>query len=204
MAKRRSIMHTDISSTPRPLQELRMSARRLSLVAALLIVPTLVHAQRGGGGGGGGSSSGKFGRPVDAEIKDNGPKDATGIMLTKDLQKENMVQLILDKKKDLKLTDDEVKQLKSINDHIKDTISGPMKSLDSITSELKRRSGEQGPDRQGMLTGRIMSEAHVAEVREQYTAALKDALSKLTDDQQKAANDLINARRKELAGDKKG
>jgi hypothetical protein len=167
-----------------------MSARRLSLVAALVVVPTILLGQRGGGGGVSSATQGTGVRTkIDADpVK---PTRINGIPTSKELQKENMVNFVLDKKKDVKLSDDEVKALKSINDRLKDTVSAPMKSLDSIAGEMKR-----GGD---MRAARVFAPQYVGEVRFQYEAFLKEALTKLSEEHQKAANDLIEARRKELA-----
>lgn len=172
-----------------------MSARRLSLVAALLVLPTLVTAQRTRSSAGG-------------HISDRGKMDLdtagarkSGILATKDLQKENMIAFVLDKKKDLKLGDDEVKALKTIQDHLKDTVSAPMNSLDSITNQM-RRTGDLAPSESDRNLARLIGAQRVSEVRSQYEAALKDALTKLTEEHQKAASDLIDARRKELTPDK--
>jgi hypothetical protein len=173
-----------------------MSARRLSLVAVLLVVPTILSAQRTRGGSSRSSERGKM------DLDTAGVRKS-GILSTKDLQKENMVAFVLDKKKDLKLSDDEVNALKAINDHLKDTVSAPMNSLDSIASRL-RRSGDFAPSEGDRTAARLIATQRIAEVHSQYDAFLKEALSKLTEEHQKVANDLIEARRKELTPDKPG
>ncbi len=174
-----------------------MSARRLSLVAVLLVVPTILSAQRTRGGGSSRSSErGKM------DLDTAGVRKS-GILSTRDLQKENMVAFVLDKKKDLKLSDDEVNALKAINDHLKDTVSAPMNSLDSIANRL-RRSGDFAPSEGDRTAARLIATQRIAEVHSQYDAFLKEALSKLTEEHQKVANDLIEARRKELTPDKPG
>jgi len=177
-----------------------MSVSRLPLVAALLVLPVLLSAQRRGSAGagaatppGGVSTSTKSRQKID---KDPVKENRNPIPSTKDLEKENMVNFVLDKKKDLKLSNDEVNALKQINDHARDTVAAPMKSLDSIAGELKR-----GGDR---AAASMFAPQFVAEVRFQYDAFLKEALSKLSEEHQKAASDLIEARRKELAPDKPG
>ena len=135
-----------------------MSARRLSLVAVLLVVPMILSAQkRGGGGGGSKSERGKM--TFDTTRARN-----SGLLSPKDLEKENMVGFVLDKKKDLKLSDDEVKALKGINDRLKDSVSVAMNSLDSIASRM-RRTGEKAGD--GIMRGRhlrMRQPGHDAEV----------------------------------------
>jgi hypothetical protein len=114
-----------------------------------------------------------------------------------------MVGFVLDKKKDLKLSDDEVKALKGVSDHLKDSISVAMNSLDSIASRM-RRTGDLAPSEGDRQVGRLIASQRASDVRAQYDVFLKEALTKLSDEHQKAANDLIEARRKELAPDKSG
>lgn len=180
-----------------------MSARKLSVVVVLLVLPALLSAQRRGSSGGGSGGSGGA-STCGTDRKDSGVKcDITKDPVrpvrkdpfsTKDLQKENMVAFVLDKKKDLKLSDDEVKALKDLGDHLKDTLRSPMRSLDSISSELKR-----GGD---YRMAQVFGPQYVAEVRTQYDTFLKEALTKLSEEHQKAAADVIESRRKELAAEK--
>jgi len=166
-------------------------SRRLSLVVVLLLLPTFVSAQRTRGGSRGGKMS------FDSSA---GPRK-TGIMSPKELERENMVNFVLDKRKDLKLSDDEVKALKEINDRAKDSVSAPLRSLDSIGSQM-RRSGDLAPSPESQQVAKLVAGQKIEIVRGQYDAFLKEALAKLTEEHQKAANDLIEARRKELTPDK--
>jgi hypothetical protein len=172
-----------------------MSARRLFLVGALLGFPALAPAQRRPSGGGS-SSYGGSSKPGQSKL--DGVKIDKEMFSTKDLQKENMVAFVLDKKKDLKLTDDEVKALKEINDQLKDSVKTSMKALDSIADQM-RRHDDNAPDRGDRQAARVFSDSYISGVRAQYDASLKVALAKLTDEQQKSANEMIEARRKELA-----
>ena len=175
-----------------------MSVRRFSVLAVLLVLPTILSAQKKGD-----RSKSEMEKEKDKLALDTGKVRGSGIMSTKDLQKDNMVAFVLDKKKDLKLSDDEVKALKGINDRLKDTVSVAMNTLDSIASRM-RRTGDLAPTEGDRNVGRLIASDRIAEVRSQYDASLKEALTKLSDEHQKAANDLIQARRKELAPDKPG
>lgn len=168
-----------------------MSARRLSLFVVLLVVPTIVSAQRTRGGTRGGKMA------FDSSA---GPRK-TGIMSPKELERENMVGFVLDKRKDLKLSDDEVKALKEINDRAKDSVSTSMRSLDSIGNQM-RRTGDLAPSGEAQQVAKLLASQKIEAVRSQYDAFLKEALAKLTEEHQKAANDLIEVRRKELNPDK--
>jgi hypothetical protein len=172
-----------------------MSARRLVLVGALLGIPALATAQRRPTSGGSGTYGGS---KAVGQSKLEGTRIRKEMFSTKDLEKENMVAFVLDKKKDLKLSDDEVKALKDINQQLKDTLRTPMKALDSIADKM-RRQDEGAPDQDERNSARIFAQSYIAEVHTQYDNYLKLALAKLTDDHQKPANDVIESRRKELA-----
>jgi hypothetical protein len=166
-------------------------SRRLSFVVIVLLLPTLASAQRTRGGSRGGKMS------FDSA---GGPRK-TGIMSPKDLERENMVNFVLDKRKDLKLSDDEVKSLKEINDRAKDSVSVSLRTLDSIGGQM-RRTGDLAPSNESQQLAKLLASQKIDLVRAQYDGFLKEALAKLTDDQQKSANDLIMTRRKELTPDK--
>src|SRR4051812_15328477 len=167
-----------------------MTRRRLSFVAlALVALPSLLLAQRGGGRTRGPekmdmSRIGKGGSPV------------------KELEKENPVALLLDKKKDLKLADEEVNALKTINEQLKESVKPNLKAIDSVQKELKKN--EDGPTTGEMFIARKLTEIETASVTSRYDAALKDALSKLTADHQQAASDLLAKEREERANSRRG
>jgi hypothetical protein len=172
-----------------------MAARRILLLGALFALPSVALAQRGGGIRSGPTGKSGVGDDITKDVARPTRKDPYS---TKDLQKENMVNFLLDKKKDLKLSDDEVKSLKEINDHIKDTTKASMHSLDSLSGEMRGKGDERG-DAQA---ARVFGPQYLADVRAQYDDQLKAALAKLTEEHQKAAQTLIDARRKELEDEK--
>jgi hypothetical protein len=173
-----------------------VSARRLLFVTAFVGLPALASAQRrptsGSSGGGYGGSK------AVGQSKVDGPTIQKDMFSTRDLQKENMVAFLLDKKKDLKLSDDEVNALKEINEQLKDTLRGPMKSLDSISSQMRRTDGGS-PDQDDRSAARVFGRSYVAEVRADYDTFLKLALGKLSEEHRTSASPLIETRRKELA-----
>jgi hypothetical protein len=146
----------------------------------------MAHAQRGGR---------SRGKSDDNNVSKGPMRPKRDQYSSKEIQKENMVDFILDKKKDLKLSDDEVKALKEINDHLKDTTKAQLHSLDSLANEI-RYSGQED------AAGRIFGAQYLADVRRQYDEHLQAALGKLNEEQQKAANALIESRRQELAKEK--
>src|SRR3954465_1985367 len=144
--------------------------RKLSLFALLLMVPVAPPAQRRGGGGGapiggasaptaddcraasgGGRGLGAGGGASDANRMIGCTKDSPS--LSKDLQKANPVEIILDAKKDLQLSKDEEKELKTLNDAVKDAIKPFLKTIDSVDREFKK-TGEYAPTSGQMVVGR--------------------------------------------------
>src|SRR4051794_14239533 len=111
-----------------------MTPRKLSLLALLVILPVALNAQRRGGGGGssgggdlggttaaggddcksastsGRGGSGGAGKASDANRMINCMKEPPS--MSKELEKANPIETLLDNKKDLKMSGDEEKELK--------------------------------------------------------------------------------------------
>ena len=171
--------------------------RKLYLVALLMILPSLLEAQRGGGGRGfraaGGASE------ADAMIRDM----AESPSLSKDLQKANPIETILDKKKDLKLTSDEEKELKTLNGELKDAIKPFLKTIDSVAREQKK-TGEFAPTQGQMLIGRQLTRESTDSVMMMYRGAAEQAVAKLAEERRQAANDLLQKEREAQRAARRG
>lgn len=180
-----------------------MSMRKLSVAALLVIIPAMSHAQRGGGGGGGG-----YGKGMDAQ----GAKGADRLIkdmedspsMSKDLQKANPVEFLLDRKKDLKLSDEEQKELKSLASSLKDATKPYFKTLDSVQREQKL--GQKG---EGLTTGQMMilrKESRMAQdsVMANYQRAAADALTKLTDEHRPTASEMMQKEMEEQMAARRG
>ena len=186
-----------------------MTMRKLPLLALLLIVPVALHAQgrRGGGGGGGGGGGSAVPTADDCRAASGGGRGlgaggdaaaakrmiacmAESQSLSKDLQKANPIEVILDAKKDLKLSSDEEKELKTINNELKDAIKPYLKTIDSIARENKK-TGDYAPTQGQMLVGRQLTRESADSVGAKYRAATDAALAKLTEEHRQPASDVL-------------
>src|SRR4051812_31166030 len=136
-----------------------MSTRRLFIAAMLVLFPLSLQAQRKGSAGvagataagasesnGCGTASGGFGKiggGGSAKEADCVQKNMKGsASMAKDLDQQNPVSILLDRKKDIKLTDDEQKSLKSLNETLKDSVKPYFKTLDSAQKVMKDGGGD--------------------------------------------------------------
>jgi hypothetical protein len=172
-----------------------MTTRKLSVLALLLMVPIALQAQRSkrGFGAGGGSDE------ADKMIKET----AESPSLSKDLQKANPIELLLDKKKDLGITKDEEKEIKAINDQLKDAVKPFFKAIDSVSRENKK-TGDYAPTQGQMLMGRQLSRSSADSVRAKYDAAAEQAVSKLAEDRRQPAKDLLAKEQEEQMKNARG
>ncbi|HET9425688.1 MAG TPA: hypothetical protein VFO55_09980 [Gemmatimonadaceae bacterium] len=160
-----------------------MSTRGFALVALLVIVPATLEAQRRAGRGFDAAGA----READAMIRDL----ADAPSLSKDLQKANPVEIILDGKKDLHLTDAEQKELKTLNSALKDSIKPYIKTLDSVSRVQTKRGGEP-PTSGQMLVMRTVSREAADSVRAKYQWATREAMGKLAEERRQPATDLLS------------
>ena len=164
-------------------------SRRLLVVAALLVLPTVVSAQRGRG----------FGRDEGAQY--SGVGSAGGLQLSNgDVEDMSPIKLLIDKRKDLKLADDKVKQLKDIEGKMKEKLEPSLKTLDTLRRDMRPpagggRSTDQDRSRSMMARGRVSTV--VLEIRTIYDAAYQEALPLFDETQQKAANELVEKQKAE-------
>ena len=173
--------------------------RKLSLVALLLIVPFALDAQGRRGGGRGGSGSRGFGAAggsaeADAMLRDM----ADSPSLSKDLQKANPIETLLDKKKYLRLSSDEEKELKTINSALKESTKPYFKTIDSVSREMKK-TGDFAPTQGQMLIGRQVTRESSDSVMSKYQAAAEAALARLAEEHRQPATDLLQKEREEMA-----
>jgi hypothetical protein len=197
-----------------------MSTRRVFIAATLILVPISLQAQRGKGSAGVsaataagasesngcGTASGGFGKiggggsSKEADCIQRNTKGAAS--MSKELQEQNPIALLLDRKKDIKLTDDEQKSLKSINDMLKDSTKAYFKTLDSAQKEMKN-GGSDMPAGQRLILRSLLEQTSDS-VNARYDAALKEAMTKIAADRQQAATDALQKAKQEIADKKKG
>jgi hypothetical protein len=176
---------------------------QLRILIGLFLIPAALYAQRGGSGG----------RRVrgDPQADWNSVLNANsgGIKLSnRDVENINPLKLIIDKRKDLKLSDDQLNRLKELKSSLDEKNKDSFKALDSL-----RRMGQppahdpNDEDRARMSTARRLAGATVQTIRENYDAALKEALPVLDQSQQQTANELLEKQRQdadEMLRDKLG
>jgi hypothetical protein len=189
-----------------------MTPRKLSLLALFLIVPHTLSAQgrRGGGGGGGGdigggaaaaggddckntqnsgrSGAGAGGKASDANRMINCMKEPPS--MSKELEKANPLETLLDNKKDLKMSGDEEKELKNMNKQLKDDVKPFLKSIDSVSREMKK-TGDYAPTTGQMTLGRSLTRESADSVRGRYRLAADAAIAKLAEERRQPAKDLL-------------
>lgn len=163
-----------------------MVSRSLSILT-LCLIPAIAAGQRSGGSGGSDRfGGGKAGREADWD-RING-ENAGGLQLSnKDLESISPIKLLVDKRKDLKLTDDQQKQIKGMESPLKEKNQPLFKALDSLRGEMKRSqySQEARPVATRAEVVRVVSG-----IRENYAAALKEAMALLDDAQRTTATEL--------------
>lgn len=176
-----------------------MRTHHLSLIALLVIVPATLVAQRGGGGGGRGFGAAGGSREADKMIRDL----ADSPSLSKDLQKQNPVEIILDNRKDLKLTDAEQKELKAMSSSLKDALKPYFKTLDSAQREQRKQGADAPTQGQMIILRGIMREA-ADSVRAQYERATPDAMAKLSEERRQPATEVLKKEMDEQMAARRG
>lgn len=170
--------------------------RKLTLLALLvLIVPATLTAQRSrrGLGAGGGSAE------ADKMIRDM----AESPSLSKDLQKANPVEVLLDYKKDLKLTSDEEKALKTLNNSLKESVKPYLKTIDSVSREMKKKDA-YAPTQGQMVIGRQLTRESTDSVMTKYDAVSGEALAMIAEERRQAATELLQKEMEAQMGARRG
>lgn len=165
--------------------------RRITLLAALLVLPTIAVAQRGGGK--------DKRRDADPDKMFGQDKAAEGPALRpRDIEEVSPLRALIDKRKDLKLSDAQTDGLKKSEDALKQKNAPLLKQLDSIVHEMKPPLNETDETRAKMsAAGQALRETLLA-INTNYEAAEKEALATFDADQQAKAKDVL-AKNKEEA-----
>jgi hypothetical protein len=182
-----------------------MKMRNLSFLALLVIVPTVSYAQ--GGGDDKPKKNPGFGKGMDTKGSDGADALIKGLKtapsISKEMQKANPVEFLLDKKKDLQLSDDEQKELKTIVSTMKDQTKPYFKTLDSVQREEKK-TGDYAPTTgQTIILRRVSREAQDS-VRAIYERSAQDALTKIAEEKRPAATDALKKEMEEQAAERRG
>lgn len=160
--------------------------------AATLIAPNSAHAQRGGMGGMGGRGGRGGGMGGNRQGSGGGQEFST-----KDLEKENPITMLIDKRKDLKLTTPQLEKLANLKDSLKVKNDTIYTRLDSMSKSMRGGSYGSGGDNETARSARAVFSSDLAEVRDNFDAAAQSALALLDDDQKKTAGELLDKLRKD-------
>ncbi|HVA57097.1 MAG: hypothetical protein WBQ26_10630 [Gemmatimonadaceae bacterium] len=159
--------------------------RRFMLAIAILaIVPSLSVAQRGGGRSGGGRrTTDRFG---------SGEAATVPAISRQELADLDPLAILLDKRRDLKLTDDQTAKLEAMNGQLIDAQRPPFHALDSLNVELANLGSDLSSDDQAHArTLNVLSRMIASATRQRYDSVETVARALMTDDQKKAADDVL-------------
>ena len=165
-----------------------LTVRRV--LAALVLIPTIASAQRGGGGGG--RTRGDPKPDFDAIAGKKG-----GIQLSnRDVEDMSPIKLLIDKRKDLKLSDDQLKALKDVESKLKEKNDPSFRALDSLRRVAQPPLHDPSDaDMSRTMEARRTAGAVVATIRDNYDAALNDALTGLDETQRGRAKEFLDKQR---------
>ena len=183
-----------------------MKMRNLSFLALLVVVPTVSFAQ-GGAGGDQPKKNPGFGKGMDTKGADGADALIKGLKeppsMSKEMQKANPVEFLLDKKKDLQLTDAEQKELKAIVSAMKDQTKPYFKTMDSVQREQKK-TGDYAPTTGQMVILRRVSREAQDSVRAIYDRSTQDALAKIAEEKRQPATDALKKEMEEQMAERRG
>jgi len=154
--------------------------RRSLLALTLLVIPSMVFAQRTRSGA---TSFEK----LDTTHIPQGPT-----LRVRDIQDESPLKMFVDKHKDLKLTDAQVDQLKAADKALRDKNDVSYKSIDSLIGVM--RSAARDESDAGRGRGRVARAALMVimgDVDANNAAAAKEQMATFTPDQQAKATELL-------------
>lgn len=178
-----------------------MKIRHLSFLALLVAVPAVSYAQ------GDGPKKTGYGKGLDTKGADGADALIKGMKeppsMSKDMQKANPIEFLLDKKKDLQLSDAEQKEIKTIASTVKDQTKPYFKTMDSVQREQKK-DGDYAPTTGQMVILRRLSREAQDSVRAIYQRSTEEALSKISEDKRKAATDALQKEQEERAAERRG
>ena len=165
--------------------------RRFLLLAAFLAIPSFVSAQR---------TRTASDRRTDLFDKDSSAAKQGPAVRARDIEDMSPIKLIIDKRKDLKLTDAQLAQLKDSDGKLKERNAPLLKAIDSLVRDLRWTGGTRSPsdeDRARMRNARMGLMTTVGEIRSNYDASAKDALTTLDAEQQSKANELLEKQKQD-------
>lgn len=166
--------------------------RRYSVaLIALLVVPTLAHAQRKMRGEKEANWS-QIDRGVQATIK----------ISKGDLEKLSGIKIAVDKKKDLKLTDDQLAKLKDLDKQEETAMESHFKLVDSLKLAARWRQGEDSLQERARTTlARQELMSAVRQIQSSYDSTFQFALPLLDETQRKTVAEHVQKQREDVGED---
>lgn len=171
----------------------------VALLALLVVMPSIVLAQRGGGGrppAPGHTSDDDMGARAGGS-----PGGAMKLPSASDLEKQSAVHLFLDKKKKLALTDSQVTQLEALAAQLKVQEAPIAQRADSLRKAGAPPSGSfadlSDEERTRLVAWRLVAGDIMDGIRTSERSAAQQALALLTEGQQGKAKELLDQQREE-------
>ncbi|MBY0489909.1 MAG: hypothetical protein K2R93_08710 [Gemmatimonadaceae bacterium] len=155
------------------------------LVATLLSLPALAHAQRGGGGRGMGGSKEADWNSVMSDI----PKGPS--ISGKDFVEASPLAMFLDKKKDLKLTDAQITAIKAADDKLQAANKDRYALVDSLKKQMRPSVAPTAEDDARLAIARESMQGVVRDIRASQETETKAVVQTLDAEQQKTAEELL-------------
>lgn len=162
---------------------------RATLLATLLVLPSLVVAQRGAR-----SQADKRTELFDKDSSSRLPP----VLRVRDVEDQSPIKLLIDKRRDLKLTEAQLSQLKDSESKLKEKNAPLLRAVDSLARDLRSGMGSQSDDaRSRARNARMGLMTTLSEVRANYDASAKDAVATFDADQQIKATELVDKQKQE-------
>ena len=161
--------------------------RRLLIVSALLVAPTVLVAQ-----GRGRTQADKKTSLFDKQEMPKGPD-----LRVRDLEDQSPLHLLIDKRKDLKITDAQLSQLKDADGKLKDKNAPLFKAADSLVRSMRLTSDASDQDKARARSARADLMVVIGNLNDSYEGARKDAVALLDAEQQPKANEMLDKQKAE-------
>lgn len=172
-------------------------SRRFIVFAILLALPTAAWAQRGGGR----TQSDRRTELFDKDAQPKGPS-----LRARDVEDQNPLRLLIDKRKDLSLSEAQVAALKDADSKLKDQNTPLYKMVDSLVHEMRPPLGSPSDEDRSRTRNAGMSlMGALGSVWTNDDAAAKEVVATLAPEQQTKANALLEkqkADRQKMVQDK--
>lgn len=158
-------------------------SRRVIVFAVLLALPTAAWAQRGGGR----TQSDRRTELFDKDAQPKGPS-----LRVRDVEDQNPLKLLIDKRKDLNLSEAQVAAFKDADSKLRDVNAPLFRTVDSLVHEMRPPlASPSDEDRSRIGNARMSLMGTLGSVWANDDSAAKEAVATLAAEQQTKANALL-------------